>query len=378
MGLTKQLLFLWGMMELFQITSASVPLFKEFPLFQESLPYVQLGEWPTPISALNGLSDNLNINLYCKREDSCGKRFSGNKVRKLEFVLADAKQKNYKTLVCYGGIASNNVTCIAAYAQYLDLQSIALLMDQPITRNLKRNLLLDIFYGSNLFSCPFDRELSSEELFSFLNEHNLDQNPYVLPMGSSSVLGIIGWVNAAFELKEQIMQGVIPEPDYLYIPLGSLGTTAGLILGLRAAGLKTTVRAIQVTNPEKYSKEKLCDLIMQTNRFLYEKDSLFPWYEWSVDDLEVNTRFFGPGYACKTPEGEYARDLFQQKENLTLDETYTAKAAAALLHDCKAGTLKSQDVVLYWHTYCSDEFTELVKQVDISNLPQEFKHSIHS
>ncbi len=367
MGHTKYLLLGLGIIGM-QI-SANIPLFERFALLQQ-LHYVQLGDWPTPVEQLQHMGNYLNnAQLYIKREDLSGKLFGGNKVRKLEFLLADALKQNHKTVLAYGGIASNNITSVAAYAQQLDLQSIAFLMPQPVTRNLKRNLMLDVAYGCSLFECPFDRELTPQELQAFLQEKNLDPNPYVIPMGGSNKIGIIGWVNAAFELKQQIDQGILPEPDYLYITMGSLGTAAGLLLGLKATGLKTKLKIVQVTDSKKYTKEKLCILIQETNTLLHSIDSKFPLFEWDKDEFDINTQFFGGAYARTTPQAELARDLFLRIENIILDETYTAKTAAALIMDCTLQVFKPTDTVLFWNTYCSQEFSDVVQGISPHNMP---------
>lgn len=366
-----------GIMGSIQTCQAGLALFDAYPHLQNKIPYILLGQWPTPLQKLSRLGAQVgHHNLYVKREDFSGDLFGGNKIRKLEFLLADAMNQGHKTVLAYGGIASNNVTSVAAYSKKVGLKSIGLLMEQPITRNLKRNLLLDHYYECSLFECPHDRELTIDELTQFLQKKRLDEHPYVIPMGGSNKIGAIGWVNAAFELKEQIKQGLMPEPDYIYLTLGSLGTAAGLLLGIKAAGLKTRIKAIQVTNPQKYSKEKLCTLIMQTNQFLHEADPAFPLFSWDKEELDVNTAYLGNGYACKTTEGEFARVFFEKFEHIILDETYTAKTAAALIHDCVHQVRDADEVLLYWHTYCADDFSEIVQNVDQAGLPLELRKYI--
>lgn len=355
-------------------TNAEIQLFKEYPTFKNSLAHTQLGIWPTPIEKLNNFGNYLNLqNLFIKREDVCAKLFSGNKVRKLEFLLADVVKNNFKTVICYGGVASNNVTATAIFANQLGLDCIALLMDQPLVANLKRNLMLDQYYGCKIFLCPQNRELAPDELQEFLKNNNLDLDPYVIPMGSSNKLGVIGWVNAVFELKAQIEQGLMPEPDYIYISYGSMGTTAGIMLGIKAAGLKTKVKPIQVADPKKYTLEKLCTMIQQTNDFLHEIEPTFPRFSWKPEEIEVITAFYGHGFGIATPQGNHAEKLLLELEKIVLDESYTAKTIAALMHDAKNGTIKPSDVVLYWHTYCSDEFNEILEKVDLRDLPKEFQ-----
>ena len=374
LGRIKYLIVGLGIMGSTRTALADLPLFQQYPLLQQSLPRVQLGQWPTPIEKLHHFGKYLNSNqLFIKREDYCGKSFSGNKVRKLEFLLADVIKQNKKSVICYGGVASNNVTATAIYAKQLGLECVAFLMDQLPAANLQRNLILDYYYGCKFFLCPYNRELTSQELQNFLHEHNLDEQPYVIPMGSSNKIGIIGWVNAVFELKNQIEQGIMPEPDYMYVSFGSMGTVAGILLGIKAAGLKTKVKPIQVTDPKKYTPEKLCIMIQQSNDLLHEIDPTFPLFTWNSQDIQIITNFFGSEFACHTPEADHAQKLLWDLEHIVVDESYTAKVIAGLLHDCKNGNIQPDDVVLYWHTYCAHDFTEIVTQVAMHQLPVEFQ-----
>ena len=209
----KKISLLWGLgiMNIISGVPAPIPLFKQFPHLEMKLSFVSLGQFPTPIHQLVNLGNHLQMpNIFIKREDLSGKLFGGNKVRKLEFLLADALKNNYKSVICYGGIASNNVVTTAAYANQRGIECIALLMDQPHVANLKRNLALDQYYGCKLFLCPHDRELTAQELQRFLGANNIDTNPYVIPMGGSNKFGVIGWVNAIFERKSKLIKAYCP------------------------------------------------------------------------------------------------------------------------------------------------------------------------
>lgn len=357
-----------------------LPLFKSYPAFESHIPHIQLGQWPTSIMHLPIIGNELGLShLYIKREDLSGgfnahgrKLFGGNKVRKLEFLLADAIKKGHQTVLTYGGIASNHVAATAVYTKQVGLKSIGLLMSQTICLNLRRNLLLDTHFGCQIFPCPGDNLLSNDELRNFLHDNQLDENPYLIPMGGSNVLGVISMVNAVFELKEQIDQGLLLEPDYIYVPFGSMGTTAGLLLGMKAAGLKAKIIPVRVVSNPKFNAGSLCALIQETNNYLHAIDSSFAVHTWNVDTMYINNEQLGNGYASKTVAGENAALLFDI-ENIILDQTYTAKAAAALIDDCKKGIIKSNDVVLFWYTYCADEFPDVIDQRDMHTIPTEFQ-----
>lgn len=355
-------------------------LFDEYPSLKLQIPYILLGNWPTPIKKLEALSEQLHAQIYLKDEGDCGMSdeneclsFGGNKVRKLEFLLADAVAKGYTTVLTYGGYASNHMVATACYAKKVGLQTIGLLFKQNPPPNIARNLLLNLYFGAHIFECPQSRLLDEDEIASFLNEHNF-ASAYVIPVGGSNKLGVLGIVNAVFELRDQIAQGLLPEPDFIYVPFGSMGTTAGLLLGIKLAGLKTKVRAIKVTGTEKYNAANVCALIAQTNAYLHELDASIPLFEWNSADIDIRAEFLGKGYAHATEGGQQALALFKELENISLDQTYTAKAADALVCDCQNHTIDPNQVILFWNSYCSYEYSDLKDKVD-RNLIPEWMHA---
>ena len=356
--------------------SISSNLIDEYPSLKSQIPYIQLGNWPTSIKKLEILSEQLNAQIYLKDEGACGAlnengyiSFGGNKVRKLEFLLADAIAKGYSTVLTYGGYASNHMVATACYAKKLGLQTIGLLFKQNPPPNIARNLLLNLYYDAHIFECPQPRLLNEDEIASFLNEHNF-ASAYVIPVGGSNILGVLGVVNAVFELRDQIAQGMLPEPDFIYVPFGSMGTTAGLLLGIKLAGLKTKVRAIKVTGTPKYNADNLCDLISQTNAYLHELDASIALFEWNPVDIDIRAEFLGKGYAHATEGGLQALVLFKELENIALDQTYTAKAADALICDCQNHIIDSNQVILFWNSYCSYEYPDLSQKVDRNLIPE--------
>jgi D-cysteine desulfhydrase len=368
-------------------------IFNEYPGLVSKIPYVQLGKWPTSVKKLEALSEFLNTTIYLKDEGDCGasdnsefKQFGGNKVRKLEFLLADAQAKGYTTVLTYGGYASNHMVATACYAHKLGLNTIGLLFSQNPPANIMRNLLLDLYFGAHIFECPQARLLNEDEIASFLNEHSFAP-AYVIPVGGSNILGVLGVVNAVFELKDQIANGLLPEPDCIYVPFGSMGTTAGLLLGIKLAGLKTKVRAIKVTKTEKYNKQNLFALITDAHEFMYALDNKVPfWGSWTMSqslrdriffrglcDVSIYDAFVGEGYAYPTELGQEAQRIFMELENITLDQTYTAKAAAALIDDCRNQRVPKDAVILFWNTYCSYEYPDLLEKVDQRFLPDSMQ-----
>ncbi len=217
-----------------------IPLFQHYPLLAHKLPYVALGVFPTPVQKLDQLGQQLGLdNLFIKRDDLSGKIYGGNKIRKLEFILGKAIRTKAGEVLTFGAAGSNHALATAIYADQLGLKSISMLASQPNASYIRRNLLMSYHYGAELHlipNIPFIPLVANPAVLYQLLRHRLKrgQFPMIVPMGGSSPLGAVGFVNAAFELQEQILKGEISEPDYIYVASGSMGTAAGLILGLKA------------------------------------------------------------------------------------------------------------------------------------------------
>ena len=241
-----------------------IPLFEQYPLLRERLSYISLGEFPTPVQKLEQLGVELDASqLYIKRDDLSGKLYGGNKPRKLEFILGSALRSGARDVITFGGAGSNHALATAIYARQAGLKSISMLMPQPNARYVRRNLLMSHYCGAELHSCGAQLESVRNMLLVYLAtiyqllRCRLKSGcfPKRIPPGGSSPFGVIGFVNAALELKEQIANSYMPEPEYIYVACGTMGTAAGLILGLRAANLKIRVVSVRVTS-EKFVNTK--------------------------------------------------------------------------------------------------------------------------
>lgn len=328
-------------------------------------PYIDLGSFPTPIEHLKNLEVIVNKkNLYIKRDDLSGtiikyskRLFGGNKVRKLSFLLADAKQKNFDTVITFGGAGSNHALCTAVYAQRCGLRCLLHLEPQTNSETVKRNVLLNHYHQAQAREYEFEK-LDEIALYNKALENYLttQRAPYLVPIGGSNALGTIGFVNAAFELKKQAEQDLIPEPDYLYIPFGSMGTAAGLLVGLQVAGLKTKIRGVKITYTERFNKQACIALARETNNLLHKFDNSFPLLDLNADQLDITYNFIGPGYGQPTKQTHKAITIFKESTAIQLDVTYTGKTIAGLLHDIKTGFIKKRRYTvlehLLWRRFC--------------------------
>lgn len=358
----------------------ATPLFERYPILKKKVPYVSLGEFPTPVQKLRRLGDRLGLSqLYVKRDDLSGKVYGGNKPRKLEFILGNALKSKVGEVMAFGGIGSNYALATAIYARQVGLKSISMLIPQPNAHYVRRNLLTSYYYGAELYSCGSGLESAVNMLLVYTStiyqmlRHRVKAGhfPQFIPPGGSSPLGIVGFVNAAFELKEQVTSGELPEPDYIYVASGTMGTAAGLTIGLRVAGLKTRVVSVRVTGKKLANAKRMINLIDETNSLLCSFDSSFPRLSFSEADTDIRDNYFGEHYALFTKEGMEAVSLMREFEGIKLDGTYTGKALAALIDDAKCDKL-SDSVVLFWNTLNSRDFPESITSIDYHCLPNNF------
>jgi 1-aminocyclopropane-1-carboxylate deaminase/D-cysteine desulfhydrase-like pyridoxal-dependent ACC family enzyme len=362
-------------------TSCTIPLFSQYPKLKDALPYMSLGSLPTEVQKLEKLSSFLGIShFYIKRDDFTGAYendshyYGGNKVRKLEFLLAEALVHGANTVMTFGCAGSNHAVATALYAKRLGLKCICLLKPQANSYGVRNNLLMHAFASSELHYYPDNnfRKLGAISLW-WDHKQNSGNAPYVIPTGGSSALGTIGFVNAAFELKEQIKRGELLEPDKIFVPCGSMATSVGLMLGCKLAGLKSKVVAVTIEPEEKADEFKngIIKLFGETNSLLHRLDSSIPLVDLSAEDMPINYDFCGSNYAVFTEEGKEARKVLKEHEDILLDGTYTAKAFAGTLDYIKKNKQKNE-VVLFWDTYCGLDFSKQLSKLSYSTLGRCF------
>lgn len=348
-----------------------IPLFSQYPLLGEKLPYIPLGEFPTPVERLHRLGQDIGVeHLYMKRDDLSGKSYGGNKVRKLEFLLGRARRA--KGVLTFGYAGSNHALATAIYTQQLGLKSISMLMPQPNAHYVRRNLLMGYHCGAELHQYRNQFLIAIGTICQLLcKKLRHGYFPQLIAPGGSSPLGVTGFVNAALELKQQVTGGEIPEPDLIYVALGSMGTAVGLILGLKVADLNSRVVSVRVIDERFASARKMVRLFHKTNAFLHLLDTTFPKFHFRAADIDIRYDFFGEQYGLFTEEGMAAVARMEKTEGLKLDGTYTGKALAALIHDAEKQVLRGKRV-LFWNTYNSRDFSDIIDGIDYHQLPRCF------
>jgi D-cysteine desulfhydrase len=191
--------------------------------------------------------------------------------------------------------------------------------------------------------------------------------------GGSSWLGAVGFVNAGLELAEQVAEGRVALPDRLYVATGTMGTAAGLAIGLALAGLRTEVQAVRVSDPSIMNAEALHRLIAKTALMLRRIDCTIPASLESRTRIAVRHDFFAGGYTRTNAATDNAVRFARDQLDIKLETTYTGKAMAALLSDLENSRLAGKSF-LFWNTYSSSELPVPDDEpLDEAALPSEFR-----
>jgi 1-aminocyclopropane-1-carboxylate deaminase/D-cysteine desulfhydrase-like pyridoxal-dependent ACC family enzyme len=326
-----------------------------------NFPSANVSTLPTPIVPLANIGKTYgHENLFMKQDNLSGTTYGGNKIRKLDFLLGEALAEGRKSVITYGAAGSNHALATAVCCRQLGLKAIAILAPQKTNAHVRQNLLMQRAVGTELILCPDFTDFPEATRQAAERCRQADGlAPYIIPAGGTNAVGALGFVNAALEMAEQI------QPDVIYIPMGTGGTHAGLLVGLKMAGLATRIEAIRVVEPEFRDRshiKQLCDeLAVKLDLDAAVEDS----------DIVIRDEFFGGGYGIATPEGEEAVERFGEAEGVHLETTYTGKATAALLHDLRSGALDGQ-TVLYWNTLNSRDLAAQTDGIDFHALPPEF------
>lgn len=351
----------------------SRPLFDAHPRLQARLPHLSLAELPTPVEHWDTLSARLGIEVWAKRDDRTAGpdpcTYGGNKLRKLELVLGQAIRRGSRTTVTVGYTSSNHALCTAVHANRFGLRPVSLLLRQdPPTPGTEAKLLAQAAHGAELHLVDQRRDLDRAVAARMARAAWEDRRPPTyIPAGASSPLGAVGYVNAGYELAAQIASGALPEPARVYLPMGSLGTAAGLLVGLRAAGVPAPIHGIRVIGDEVANAKHLYKKLAFTLALLRRADPDFPHVSFDTAELWMRDDQFGDGYGRPTPASTRAAELVAEAQGVTVDATYSAKALAALVADAEAGLVEGP--VLFWCTYDSRPLDSLAAGATLGDLP---------
>lgn len=308
-----------------------------------SFPRLELLGAPTPLEHLPRLSDYLGRDIFIKRDDFTPVALGGNKLRKLEFLAADALRQGADVLLTAGAIQSNHVRQTAAVAAKLGLSCVALLENPGVTdfENYATNgnrLLLDLMdVEVVMVDALHDPVAQLAEQCTRLEAQGF--RPYVVPVGGSNALGALGYVECAQEIAHQ-SEGVV---DFaaVVVASGSAGTHAGLAVGLEQLLPDTELIGVTVSRSVAEQQPKVV-AIQQELAAKLEVKAQAPVTLW--DD------YFAPGYGMPSEEGTEAIKLLARLEGIFLDPVYTGKAMAGLIDGIAQKRFRREGPLLFIHT----------------------------
>ncbi|MEM7278118.1 MAG: pyridoxal-phosphate dependent enzyme [Pseudomonadota bacterium] len=326
---------------------------------------IGLGTFPTPVRE-HGI-DGFEIRV--KHDELSSPDYAGNKLRKLEYLLAKARGLGAENIATFGAAGSNHAYATALHARRNGLKPIAFLGPQSKTANIAQMLNHHRRLGTRLIWWHGNRAERSRIIKSTMR--SLQGRSFVIPMGGTNLYGSLGFVAAAAELSCQIRDGLCPKPERIYLPMGTMGSVAGLAVGLSLANIDTTIVAVRVVNTSVAGPDRLfrlCDRLTALCQHLGAGPISTNWRQ----KIELRNEQLGKGYAYATPAANEAKQLAADSLGLMLETTYSAKALAALLADLRSNTLASGDG-LFWNTYSGPANAPLRINRTPAALPSELK-----
>lgn len=322
-------------------------LHQRFPELACTLPFARLGIAPTPVRPLDL---GTHSTVWCKDESGYGSGgWGGNKIRKLEWLLPEARRRGARTILTFGGTGTNWGLATALYAREFGIDTALALVDQPVDDHVREQLRRLENSGATLHFTHSKLRTVLAAPWLLLRHMHGRTPPYLLPVGGSSPIGALGYVEVALELAAQIAAGELPQPTHLVTAVGSGGTAAGLALGLRLAGLRTRVVGVVVNDSLPLDARHIVELANRAATVLRARGAEFTAPELRQDDVTMVRDWLGPGYGHETPAAIAAKKL-AATNGLELETVYTAKALAGLLEMDTRGDF-GNGPVLFLDTY---------------------------
>jgi D-cysteine desulfhydrase len=308
-------------------------------------PRLKLAQTPTPLQLAERLSAKVGgPRIWIKRDDMTGCAVSGNKIRKLEFTLAEAKARGAQVIITAGGVQSNHCRTTALLCAQLGLACHLVLRgaEQPADGNL----LLDRLAAANISYYPNAEYCAREaEILQHWQQHYEEQGKtaFCIPVGASDGMGLWGYIAACEELAADFKAAGIA-PGHIISATGSGGTQAGLTAGNALFNLGAKVWGINVCDDEAYFMRKVAEDLRQ-------------WQQWYQPPLDVETLtirvidgYVGRGYAQCSDEVFATIKELAALEGVVLDPVYTGKAFHGLLDQIRQGRFDDSDDIVFIHT----------------------------
>jgi D-cysteine desulfhydrase family pyridoxal phosphate-dependent enzyme len=312
-----------------------------------NIPKVDLGFFPTPLHKLNRLSEELGVNLYIKRDDFTGiGLYGGNKIRKLQYLIADAISKKADYVFTYGATQSNHAMQTATACRRCGIKPVLFLMSivEP-DKELRGNLLIDKLMGAEINILRTDCDLKSAAKEHMLKLEKEGYRCYEIPGGAANGIGSAGYAEGYLEMAEQA-EHLGFYPDYIFHATGSNGTAAGLIAGRKLIEGKTKIVSVcvaDVGNKDEYA-QSAANLTNSALQFIGVDMTIGP------EEFYLEASYYGQGYEIPTKEGTQAIKKLAMTEGILVDPVYSGKAFSGMLDYIASGKVPQGGNVVFWHT----------------------------
>jgi D-cysteine desulfhydrase family pyridoxal phosphate-dependent enzyme len=304
-----------------------------------------LAPLPTPLTRAAEFGQAIGLpNLWLKRDDLIAFGFGGNKVRGLEFLIADALARDADVILTGAGTQSNHVRATAAAAAWARLDAIAIYWGNEPSE-VSGNFALTRLLGAEMrFTHDDDRASVDAHLEAGAAAlRAAGRRPYVIPRGGACALGVAGHILAVAEFAAQCeAEGV--KPDRIFMAVGSGGTFAGWLVGIRALGLGWRLEGFTVSRPVEEVRHRIVSLAAEGAALAGIEGAI------AADDAIVHDGFLGPGYGIATPEGDLAIEIGARRQGVFFDPTYTGKALAGMIAHAALGSVGAAETVVFVHT----------------------------
>ena len=313
---------------------------------------VEILHLPTPLERLNNVSEDLGVNVYCKRDDLTNLATGGNKLRKLEYFLKDAQDKGATMLITEGGAQTNHGRLTAAVAAKFGLKC-AIITEDRYPGEISANLLLDGMMGCPVYFVK-DMETGRQAVIDKYTAEG--ETVYYVPMGGSNEIGMLGYVECAMELDKQARELGIGDAS-VYVTVGSMGTYLGMLIGLKECGSDLKLAGVNVLpyaenaadeeGNEKALREALCAYYKRICDF-------FPDYSgrWEItpEDFNFTTHYIHGAYNNAVGEVRDVMYYLARREAIIIDPCYTGKTFEAVVDCAEKGVIEKGSDVIFMHT----------------------------
>ncbi|MFC7049473.1 D-cysteine desulfhydrase family protein [Emcibacter nanhaiensis] len=308
---------------------------------------ITLGHFPTPLEYMENLSRELDgPQIWIKRDDCTGLASGGNKTRKLEFVLGEAIAGGADTILTTGGIQSNHARQTAAACARLGLRCILMLAPPPDWASSayknSGNICLDRLFGAEIHILP-EGQSPEQALESLASDvARTGGIPFIVPLGASTPVGALGYVNCALELATQA-KDLDLKVTRIVSAAGSGGTQAGLMAGIAALNKDIVCEGIDIDAARERTEQRTKSLLAGVMPLIGETAAALP-------TVTMRDDFAGPAYGATTPAAQESIRQVALSEGIVLDSAYTGKAMSALISGIQEGRYQKDEVIVFLHS----------------------------